>query len=104
MPVISPYHCCAAKLFRSRISHLESAGCGRVSIFRFELLPVSTGVLFSTMDAADVFGTMGSEHWPDRFRSAHGAPSPLRVPEMRRPLSRGCTPERVLLLGSVSGD
>jgi len=30
-------HCCPAKLFRQRISLLESAGWGELSIFRFEL-------------------------------------------------------------------
>ena len=49
-------------------------------------------------------GTMRGEHWPDRFRSAYGAPSSIRVPEMCRTLSGRCALEGFLLLGSVSGD
>ena len=91
-PYLIEIHCCPAKLFRGRISLLESAGCGEFSIFRFELFSDFPACDLVRFGAGGVLGTMGSEHWPDRFRSAHGAPSPLRVPEMRRPLSRRCTP------------
>jgi transposase len=85
-------HCCPAKLFRGRTSYFESVVWGRVWIFRFECFSGLKCTVQYVTAALVGSKTMRSEHWSDRFRSTHGTPSPIRVPEMRSSVSRRRAP------------
>ena len=77
---------------------------GVFGIFRFQLSFWNANACKVVLAARSRLPTMRGEPWPDCFHSAHGASSPVRVPEVCKPVSWRSSAKELLLLGAVSGD